>query len=734
MFRTSLLLLLSALVPAGVYFVRFKHQRYLDSDRVTFQISFPNELKPDKVKAWIRAISGNAHGASIVFETLSDAWGKKHIIRVPKRYSSYVVNQLRSLIPGSRAVPVEIDHPKWTAAIEVGMTNPSHTLNIGDPEAIATSLLSAMDEMSRGQAVLLQWVVTPAKYQPAPPKKPSKSTPHPLWPLVPSQGLDNIEDRREKLSEPNMVGILRIAAKAKNEKAANNLIFNVRASLSAVRSQHNALRLRRSWSRENLLDRVTNAHSVVMWPARLTSTELAGLTAWPLGSPHIPGLSRGQTRHLYAPENVARKGRVIAISNLPGSTRPIAMRPKEGFKHVHVVGPTGVGKTTLLSNMIAQDIQAGYGAVVLESKGDLFRDTLARIPAERKQDVIVLDVDDTERPIGINILSGNSRAVVDELSALISNIYNDTGVYAPMLIYHGLHALSETGGTFIDLPSIVSPQTAEEEAWREDIVSQLRNNQIKQWWQEHLSRPKTKQDQMAVPLHNRTWQLTTRAEIRAIFGQHQSSFTFEEVLRDNKILLINLNGVRVGEQTASIVGTLMMNGLWSAARSVKNKRPTYLYLDEFQDFLKLPVNAQDMLAKMRSFGVGMVLAHQHLGQLHRDMQQAVMSNARTKIVFQAGADDARTFAREFGRAVDDSDFMNLGKYEVIMRIATEDGVSTPITGVTQPPSAPVGLSDEIRELSRQTYGRPAEEVEAEINSRRAKKQKRKARTGKQKWS
>lgn len=243
---------------------------------------------------------------------------------------------------------------------------------------------------------------------------------------------------------------------------------------------------------------------------------------------------------------------------------------------------------------------------------------------------------------------------------------------------------------------------------------------------------------MAAPVHNRIWQLTVRPEIRNIIGQSVSSFTFEDVLTSGKILLINLAGVRVGEMTASLTGTLLMNALYSAVRTVTMKKPSFMFVDEFQDFVNLPVNAADMLAKTRSFGLGLVLAHQDLDQLSkvRGLEQAVLANARSKVVFQTSSRDARVMQREFGRLVDEDDFLNLGAYEAIARIATPDGVSAPITMTTDPPSRTTGVANAVRLASRTTYGRPVAEVETEIDARRRISDDRptkKPKLGAQRW-
>ncbi|WP_066945398.1 TraM recognition domain-containing protein [Streptomyces lushanensis] len=142
-----------------------------------------------------------------------------------------------------------------------------------------------------------------------------------------------------------------------------------------------------------------------------------------------------------------------------------------------------------------------------------------------------------------------------------------------------------------------------------------------------------------------------------------------------------------------------------------------LYLDEFQDFLNLPISPADMFAQARSLGLAMTVAHQHLGQLGQELRDATASNARSTVVFQTAVDDAKDFARQFGRSVTEDDFINLDRFEVIMRLATTGGVSSPLTGVTLPPVDPAGFADEGRSLSRRAYGRPVTDVEAEIQRR-----------------
>jgi len=359
---------------------------------------------------------------------------------------------------------------------------------------------------------------------------------------------------------------------------------------------------------------------------------------------------------------------------------------------------------------------------VLEGKGGdeaLFQRCLMRVPPERRDDVIVMDVTDTEYPVGFNILTeGQPRVVVEELCALFDYLYRETrGVWTREVLYHGLSTLAASPGcTFPDLAPLLMPMHEGEAAWRDHLIDAVTDRELQHFWHRFQEQPSASQVRFVQPVLDRIWMLNARPEIRHIIGQSQSSFTMREVVSDGRVLLINL--ARLGRETASLAGTLIINALWRAVLATPPKKPMFLYLDEFQDFLQLPLDPGDMFAKARAFGLGITAAHQELGQLPIDLRQAVLANARSKVVFQCAADDARVFAREFGRSVTDDDFMYLDQYSVLMRLATLDGVSQPVTGLTYPPSPLSGVDQEVRVRSRQRYGRPLAEVEAAITARR----------------
>ncbi|MBP2322630.1 energy-coupling factor transporter ATP-binding protein EcfA2 [Kibdelosporangium banguiense] len=612
---------------------------------------------------------------------------------------------------------------------------------------MATSLLASVQTLNPGEVVLLQLVVAPAVPAHPPTQQRAVNAGFGLKARVamrllsPSNNKDDIDDQRVKLAEPNFLAVLRVAAKADTDARARQLVHRVQTALGSARSPGNGFR-RRLVPRRRLLKRISEARAVLAFPMKLAAKELLSLTAWPLGRPHVAGLPRSRTRHLPATGEISRAGElVIATSNFPGAERPLAITAADACKHVLVAGPTGTGKTALCTNLAASLVDQGFGVIVVETKADadqaLFFELIERIPKHRLQDVVIVDVRETAFPVSFNLLAeGKPDIAVEQLCALFQHLYRDTrSVYVREVLYHGLMTLvSQPGYTFVDLASLLMPRNSAEQAWRDELIASVQDQELRDFWQRFMDQPRAQQDRYVQPVMDRIWQLNARKEIRNIIGQARSSFTMGEVLAANKILLVNLSGV--GEATASLAGALFMNAIWNAAKATRAQRPNFLFLDEFAALLDLPVGTADLLARARSFNLGAVLATQNVNDLPPDIRGAVMANARTKVVFQTAAGDAFLFARDFGRQVSDEDFTKLGDFEVIARLMTPEGVSNPVTGLTLPPRKRTGLARQVRDLSRKRYGRPVAAVEAEMRERRTSKSnmpKKKPNLGDQKW-
>lgn len=726
--------------------VRNINQDTADAERVYYSLNFPADFEEKGAQSFLRAIStalkkgGGLFSTvdTLVFETWSTDRGFTHVVGMNKNAANYVVSQMRTHIPGLRAEPYERDASKLSYAVEVGMTNPQRLLHIPDGKALSQSLLASVQALRPNEAVVTQWIVTPAKIETLKHDITGEVLKEKIYTMEgwgkalamgvtgagaykPVASNDEVRERTAKLSEPNMQVIGRVASSSPSVERLGMLVGPVVTALRSAKSTTTTFKELGSMFRD-VPALARSAATPGSFPAQLNVIELSAVMGWPIGHPHVAGLPQGGSRHLPATESIPREGRVIGVSNFPGNERRVAISRSQSLKHLHVMGPTGVGKTTLLENLAFQDMNDGYGVIVMESKGDLFNGVLNLVPSHRIGDVVVLDVNERNKPVGFNVLDqGSRRGVIDQLTALFQMLYNGSGqdIWFRELLYFGLSTLIEReGSAFTDLAPLISPTTPEEEAWSNELKASVTDKDVREFWSLRWHKMEAKERQRyAAPLHNRIWQLASRPELRNIVGQSTSSFQMEDILKQNKILLINLAGVP--REAASLAGTLIMNAVWSAAQRVRAEKPNYLFLDEFQDFIRLPVGAEDMLAKARGFNLSMTLAHQHLAQLPEDVKAAVISNARSKLYFQTSPEDARVVLRSLATSdLNETDLIHLGTYEAYARVAVEAGSSSPVSLMTNKPAHPEGYRDVIRAGSSSIYGRSIADIEAQMVERR----------------
>ncbi|MEA9986268.1 type IV secretory system conjugative DNA transfer family protein [Subtercola sp. RTI3] len=648
---------------------------------------------------------------------------------VPRNEAEYIANQLRTQIPGL-TVAEDTERPtlEWNYVLEVGMARPSRTLRITNAKDLSASLLASVQALGEDETILTQWIVSPAKHEQLPSKQSAPVTHdfHVTQALTGKQLAQNdeIEDRRTKLSEHNFIALGRIATVAKDEKTAKNLAYRITKSLAGAHSHSNRF-VTRGGDKKKGSDQVNNAETPLTFTAQFGISELKAILAWPIGRPFVTGLPAGSTRHLFATEDVPRVGRILGDSNYPGHERAIALDYTYAIQHMYVGGKTGTGKTVLMANSFAQDVANGYGAIVVDasnsvSSESMFSRALSYVPANRMDDVIIVNVaEDLTNPVGINILDqGNPRIVADQIKDLFASMYQDTsGVWTKQLLFHGLYTLAERKGmTFVDLMPLLNPQTKTEIAWSDDLIRSVKDKELRNFWQRWQNFSQGERDRYTQPLLNRIWQLVSRPEARNIIGQSVSSFQMKEVLADNKILLISLSGLP--SDTAGILGTLLVNAIWTAAQTMTPEKPNFLYLDEFQVMTKLPLGLDDMLNRARKHKLGVVMGTQYLEDITPELRNAVINNARSRVIFQSSSKEARTWKSEF-RDLDENDFMRIRQYEAVAQLATSSGVMAPVTMKTRPPQPSSGFAGRARQLSQERYGRAIGDVEAEMVSRRA---------------
>lgn len=534
--------------------------------------------------------------------------------------------------------------------------------------------------------------------------------------------IEQLRAEREKRSEPTVWGVCRIGVHAATRGRELHLLRGVLGAFHAGNAP--GVSFRRRWRPEPLVAARIDQRSAPggRWPCRLNAKELAAFLGVPIGDVRLPGLTVGVTRQLAPAADVPRAGRVVGRATFPGAERPLALSVADSLRHLHLIGPTGVGKSTLLLNLIASDMRAGHGVVVVDPKGDLARDVLARVPTERVRDVIVLDPTDAERPIGFNMLASSGAApdlVVDQVVSIFRGLYS--AFWGPrtddVLRASLLTLATEPGMTLAEVPLLLT-----DEGFRRRLVGRLDDHVLEGFWGWYEALSPGERSQAIGPVLNKLRAFLLRRRLRNVIGQADSTFSMEEVLAERKVLVVSLAKGVLGEDAAALLGSCVIARLWQAVQGraalpPAARVPVFCHVDEFQNYLNLPTSLADVLAQARAYGFGLTLAHQHLGQLPPLVRHAVLANARSKVVFQTAAADSATLAREFAPHLDAADLQGLGPFEAIFAAAAGSRVAPPATMVTLPSPEPSGKAAAVRALSRQRYGRDVREVEREIRAR-----------------
>jgi hypothetical protein len=453
----------------------------------------------------------------------------------------------------------------------------------------------------------------------------------------------------------------------------------------------------------------------------LNSIELSALMAWPGAGISLPGLTTGGTRQL-APSNSAETGRVLADATFPGFSRPVALSVIDSLQHLWILGGTGTGKSTIMLNLILQDIAAGFCVIVIDPKRDLVEDVKNRIALGHMGRVIILDPLDT-RPVGINILNGggaNPELIAEELYGILYRLNKTSwGPRMADLLRTALLTLALTPGSILpDLPRLLTDAT-----YRRQVVGALDDPVgLEAAWAAFDAMSEGEQNQAVAPILNKTRPLVTRKRLRYVFGQTDPLLDIDDVMAKGQVLLVPLSGGELGADAAAFLGAVLTTMIFQAVmRRVRlpkeERRPVFLYVDEAQMLSTLPTPLADLLATARGLGVGVTLGNQFLAQFDSEMREAVLGTVRSRLVFQTAATDAARLAKDVAPHLSAHDLQALGAYEAVASLVVDSYVTPPVTVRTRPAPPALGTAAEVEERSRQRWGRDRDEIEQSLRDR-----------------
>jgi hypothetical protein len=665
-----------------------------------FRLRFPRDLDADAVLAALSAMSGVSHRTRLTFDLFASEEGIEHRLAISASAVDIAHSDLRAAIPSLHLDEIEAPDIPYRRRLIWQLAPQTSPLRVEPIVASTASLLAGLFPLRGGETIRLTWHVRPA--------------PRPALVMPPELQRDGyLHAMRGKLAGAGLAAYGELRVQASTPERIARLLHRTTSVLRSLSTPYGRLIHDPYWYGQAL--RLLGQRG-----RYLGAAELAAVIGWPIGAPDLPGLELGAAKRLVPSLMLPKHGRVLGTSDFAGLTRPVAISPAASTRGLYVLGPTGTGKTSLLKNLIRDDLEQGRGLAVVETNGDLVQELLDLIPPERIKDVVLLDPTDTNAAVGFNPFAGSPDAslVADQLGELFQRLWAAYwGPRTGQLAHMGLLTLARRqGSTLLDLPRLFL-----DPSFRRLAVAELDDPLgLGVDWRWYESLPAREQATVIAPLLNKVRQFTARPAIRAIVGQAEPAISMQRLMAERKVLLVYLPKGLIGNDTAQLLGCLVLTSLWQAATErarlpIGQRHPFGVNVDEIQDFADAPIPWDELFAQGRKYGLALTVAHQNLAQLPKELREVVLANARSKAVFALSASDAKALEPLFAPALQAADLQALDAFSVAATVALDDGgTAPPVTLVTPPPPGPLGSRESVRRASRDSYARSRAEVEAEL--------------------
>lgn len=462
----------------------------------------------------------------------------------------------------------------------------------------------------------------------------------------------------------------------------------------------------------------------------LNTEELATFFHFPLSHIDTPNISWTYSRKSEPPTNLPTEDCVYIGETLyRNKTVKFGIKNDDDrLRHLYVIGKSGTGKSSLFVSMVSQDIANGFGVAVLDPHGETIERVMERIPDNRVEDVIYFDPSDIERPIGLNLLEIDDPTQKNLMaSALVSAIKQHFDFsWGPrleyLLNYCCLTLLEVPGTTMLGITRLLEDQN-----YLNYILHFVKDPLVQKFWQDEYKQMKGNQKlvtEAISPIQNKVNRFLASTTIRNILGQRNSTIDIWDAMNTGKIIFMNLAKGKIGSDNANLLGALLVSriqfyALQRAKIQAADRKPFYLYVDEFQNFAT--GSFEEILSESRKYKLGLHLTHQFTGQLPEDLLKAVYGNVGTIMTFAVGAPDAKELAKEFAPYFSEEDIISLERFQVYTKLMIDGMTSHPFSaGIILPWKddfivPPTNNRDRVLARSREKYGVPREKIEEKVN-------------------
>ena len=605
-------------------------------------------------------------------------------------------------------------------AVEFGLAHEfMFPLAIGNADFFV-GLIGALSELQPGELGLFQVLFQPVSHPWA--ASITRSVTHsdgkPFFVNEPQL----VKAAQNKVSSPLFAAVVRIAVKGKTYEDALQIAQSLAASLRVFANpQSNELipLENTDYPFEQHIEDVIRRQSR-RCGMLLNSNELVGFVHLPSSDVRSPVLARQTGKTKAAPASVrGDKGVLLGINIHADESTQVRLTPDQRVQHTHIIGASGTGKSTLLYNLITQDIQNGEGVAVLDPHGDLIDKILGSIPPERVEDVVLVDPSDEQFSVGFNILSAHSdlekNLLASDLVSVFQRLSTSWGDQMGSVLQNAILAFleSDRGGTLADLQKFLL-----EPAFREQFLKTVRDEAVVYYWKKGFTQ--LSGNKSIGPVLTRLGTFLSPKPIRYMVSQQQNRLDFGQILDSGKIFLAKLPQGQMGKENAFLLGSLLVAKFQQLAMSrqaqrISARKDFWLYIDEFQNFITPSMT--EILTGARKYRLGLILAHQELRQLERDrdVASAVLSNPYTRVVFRVGDADARALENGFS-FFESKDLQNLERGRAVCRIEKADGDFN--LTIPPPENLDAQTTDATRQAviaaSRTKYATSRAEIEAAL--------------------
>ncbi len=411
---------------------------------------------------------------------------------------------------------------------------------------------------------------------------------------------------------------------------------------------------------------------------------------------------------------------LFAQTNFRNQLRRFGIKTDDRRRHMYVIGKTGMGKTTMLENMVLQDIYNGHGIGVVDPHGDFAEKIINYIPAHRINDVVYINPADVEYPVGFNILEVENEEqkhlVAAGLMAVFKKIWPDVWSARMEYILNNtlLALLDYEGSTLLGINRLLA-----DKKFRQKVLRKLKDPVIKSFWTTEFANYEPRYQKEAVaPIQNKIGQFLSASVIRNMVAQVKSTINVREIMDTNKILIMNLSKGRIGEDNSRLLGGMLITEIQLAAMSrvdmpEEDRKDFFLYVDEFQNFAT--PSFANILSEARKYRLSLIMAHQYVMQLDEVVADAVFGNVGSMVTFRVGAGDAEMLEKEYSPTFVIEDIVNLPKFQIFLKLMIDGVASQPFSAATMPPiGSPTGSAEKVIRVSRERYGQNRSVIEDKI--------------------